>query len=137
VSVAGWYVAASHALSYAFATRVKKNRPLFAAVWWWGCQTASLRCEAPFLHVGFDEDEPHLAEVDMHLTRSVCADCRKEVLRFETVSNILEFLPVACEEERSGSWSVPNADNISLHIGWGVGGRYEWLVVAAVSVGHV
>jgi hypothetical protein len=133
----GLHVVVPHAFPYAVASRVQKDRALFATIGWWRGQTAGLWCQTPLLHVGFDEDKPHLAKVHMHVAWSVCAYCREEVLGLEAVRNIVEFLAVTGKEERSGSWSIANANDISLYECWPVCGRLEGLVVSPVSIRHV
>ena len=78
-----------------------------------------------------------MAKVDVHLARTVCAYGGEEVLSFETVSDVVEFLAVSCEEEGSSSGSVANSNDISLDVRGAIGGRVEGLVVSAVSVGQV
>jgi hypothetical protein len=130
-------IVAAHAFSDAVATRVQKNRALFAAVRWWRSQAASLWCETPLLHVGLDKDESHLSKVDVHLTGSVCADRRKEVLSLQAVRDIVELLAIASEKESAGPWSISNANDVSLDKSRAVCGGVEGLIVSSVSVGHV
>lgn len=106
---------------------------MLAAVWWWRGQTTRHRCQAPFLDVCLEEDEAALPEVDVYLTWSVCADCWEEVLSLETVSDVLELLAVAGEEDGAGSWAVAATNYIALDVGRPVWSWHEWLVVAAVS----
>jgi hypothetical protein len=127
-------VVASHAFPDALASRVQKNRSLLTAIWRRGSQAASLRGKAPFLHIGLDEDESHLSKVDMNLARSLSADRGEEVLRFETVCDIVQFLAVTGEEDGTSARPVPDSYNITLDICGTVSGRCEGLVVASVAV---
>ena len=106
---------------------------LLASVRWGWRKTACHGCQAPFLDVGFDEDEAALAEVDMHCARAVGADCGKEILGFESMGDIVEFLAVAGEEDSPGSGTVAYADDIALDVFWAIIGGREGLVVAAMA----
>lgn len=137
MSIACRNIVASHAFSNAFATGVQENRALFAPVGRWRCQAASLRSKTPLLHVGFNENESHLSEIDMHLARSLSTDGREEVLSLEAMCNIVKFLAVAGEENGSGAGPVANSNDVSLDICWSISGGCERLVVASVAVGSV
>lgn len=130
-------IVTSHAFPDAFTARVQENRALFAPVWRWWSQAASLWGESPFLYVGFNENESHLSKVDMHLTRSLGADRGEEVLSLESVCNVVKFLAIASEENRSSARSVTNSNDVSLNICGPVSGRCEGLVVASITVGSV
>ena len=69
----------------------------------------------------------------MHTTWSIGADSWEEVLRFEAVGDVFEFLAVACEEDGASSWAVAAADDIALDVGWAIGLWGEGLIIAAVS----
>lgn len=137
MSIACRDVVASHAFPDAISARVQENRSLFAAVRRWGSQAASLWGEAPFLYVCFDKDEAHLSKVDMYLARTLSANRRKEVLRLETMCNIIELLAVASEKNCPSSRPVADSDNVALDISWSVSGGCKRLVVASVAVGSV
>lgn len=68
---------------------------------------------------------------------TVGADCREEVGRLQTMDHVFELLPIAGEEYRAGSWTVPDANDIALHVLWAVGRGDKWLVVATMSGGKV
>jgi hypothetical protein len=93
--------------------------------------------KTPFLDISFDKHEPRLPEVDVHGAGPVRADGGEEVLRFEAVGDVVEFLAVAGEEEGSGAGAVADADDVALHVGGAVGGGGEGLVVAALAGGGV
>jgi hypothetical protein len=96
-----------------------------------------LWCQTPLLDISLDENETHLAEVDVYMAWSVCADSGEEVLGLEAVCDVVKLLAVSSEKEGSGSRSVSDADDISLDVCGTVGRGLEGLVVSAVSVGHV
>jgi hypothetical protein len=127
-------VVASHALPDAFAARVQKDRSLFATVRGRRSQAASLRSKTPFLYVGLNENESHLSKINVDLARSLCADCREEVLSLESVCNVVKLLAITCEKDCSCARPVPNSDNVSLNVSWSVSGRCEGLVVTSVAV---
>ena len=130
-------IVASHPFPDSFASRIQKNRSLFAAVRWGRSQATCLWGKTPFLYVGFNEDESHLSEVDMYLTRSLSANRGKEVLSLESMRNIVEFLAVTGEEDCSCARSVTNSNNIALDVGRSVSRGCEGLVVAPIAVGSV
>ena len=96
-------------------------------------ETARHGCEAPFLHIRFDENETHLSEVDMDCAGSIGTDCGKEILCFKSMGDVVELLAVACEEDRSTSRSVSNTDNVTLYILRAVTGWSEGLVEPTVT----
>ena len=110
---------------------------LFASVWRGRRKTACHGRQAPFLDVGFDEDETALAEVDMHCARAVGADCGEEVLGFQTVGHVVEFLAVAGEKDGARSGAVSDANNVALDVFRSVVCGSEGLVMAAVAGGGV
>ena len=119
------------------AAYVEEDTPLFTAIRWrWG-ETAGHGCETPLLDVGLDEDEARLSEVDVHGARPVGAHGWEEVLRFETVGDVLELLAVAGEEEGSSAGAVTDADYVALDVLRSVGCGGERLVVAALAGGCV
>lgn len=67
----------------------------------------------------------------MHGAGSVGADRGKEVLGFEAVGYVIEFLAVAREEERAGARAVADANDVALDVGRAVWSRGERLIVAA------
>ena len=123
------------ALSFtnAFPASFKQNAPLFAAVWWRWSKRACLRCKTPLLHVGLDENESHLTEVDVYIGRSIGANSREVVLALETVCDVLEPLAVACEENSSSSWAIAYTNHIALHEWWCVICSVERLVISPLA----
>lgn len=93
--------------------------------------------ETPLLNVCFNKHEPELAEVDVDVCGTVCADGREEVEGFDTVNYIVEFFPVACEEDCPGAGTVANTNYVALDVGRTVGGGGKGLVVAPVSGGGI
>ena len=89
---------------------------MFTAIRRWWCQTARHRCQSPFLHIRFDEHESGLSEVDVYGTGSVRADGWEEVLRFEAVGYVFEFLAIASEEDGAGPWTVATANDVALNV---------------------
>lgn len=129
--------ALSLSLPHAVPPTLKQNTALLAAVRRRRRQAAGLRREPPFLDVGLDEHEAQLAEVDVHLAGPVGADRGEEVLRFEPVRHVFEFLAVAREEHGSRARSVADADDVALDVLGAVGCPGEGLVVPAEAVGEV
>lgn len=123
-----------HAFSYAFPAAFEEDGTLFASVGGWRSETTCHGSQAPFLDICFDKDEAHLAEVDVYLAWTVCTDCGEEILRFEAVGYIVEFLAVAGKEKSSCARAVSNSNDVSLNEGRAVRGRCEGLVVTARSV---
>ena len=124
-------------LSYALTTRLKQDAALLAAIRRRRSQAARRGSQAPFLDVGLNEDEAHLAKVNVNSTRAVCADGWKEVLRFEIVGNFVQFLPVPGEEDAARSWPIANANHITLNIFRAVGDPVEWLIVPPLPVREI
>lgn len=87
--------------------------------------------------MSFDEDEAHLAEVNVHLAGSVGADRREPVLRLVPVTDVLELLAVAREEHSARARAVSDAYDVALYVFGPVGIRMEGLVVPACAVGNV
>jgi hypothetical protein len=102
------------ALTDAFPATFEENATLFASIWWRWCKTASHGSKTPFLDIGFNKDKAHLAEVDLDVARASGSDGGEEVLRFEAMSNILQFLSVAGEEDGSSARPVAYSDDVSL-----------------------
>lgn len=126
-------------MSRSFSTGLEEDTTLFASVRWRRCKTASHRCQSPLFHVGLDEDEPALTKVHMNGARSIGADCRKEILAFETVSDIVELLAIASEEYAASTWSISDPNNVTLDELGTVIGAAEWLIISPLtgrSVGH-
>lgn len=128
------------AVTAAMRTRVsilgtcfQQNASLLRAIWWWRCETASHRGQAPFLDVGFDEDEASLAKVDVDYGGTVGTDGGEEVLRLEPMHNLIELLAVPGEEDGACPRSITNADNIALHKLGPVGSCVEGLVVSTAA----
>jgi hypothetical protein len=111
----------------------QQNATLLGAIGRRRSQTASDRRQPPFLDVGLDENESSLSKVDVHRSRTVGADRRKEVLCLQTVDDLLQLLAVSCEEDGTGSRTVPNPNYVTLHKGRPIRRLAEWLVVATVA----
>lgn len=120
-------------LPHALPSALEQNATLLAAVWRRGRKTAGHRSQAPFLDIGFDEDEAHLAEVHVDVARAVGADGREEVLGFQAVGDVFELFAVAREEDGSGAWTVADADHVALFVGGCVLCARERLVVAPLT----
>lgn len=73
----------------------------------------------------------------MNLTRSVGTNRGEEVLRLESVCNVVQFLAITSKEECACSWSISNSDNVSLDKSRTVGRGSEGLVVSAISIRRV
>jgi hypothetical protein len=117
----------------AFPSSFEQDAALLASVWRGRCKTPRHGCEAPFFHVCFYENESHLSKIDVDCARPVGTDCWKEVLRFQSMGDIIELFAVAGEKYRATSRPVSNADNITLYILWAVGSWGERLIEATVT----
>ena len=73
----------------------------------------------------------------MHLTRTIGADGREEILGFEPAVDVVKFFAVACEEDLAVARAVAYAYYVALHVVGGVRCAGEGLVVAAQTVGYV
>ena len=51
----------------------------------------------------------------MDCARAVRTDGREEVLRFEPMRDIIQFLAIPRKENRACSWSVSNSNNVTLY----------------------
>lgn len=89
--------------------------------------------EAPLLDVGLDEDEAGLAKVDVDDAGAVGADGGEEVLRLDTVNDVLQFLTVAGEENGARPRAVADANDVALDVLRCVGRRVEGLVAPALA----
>ena len=105
---------------------------MLAAVRWWWSQAAGHGRQSPLLNIGFDEDESHLAEIDVNSTRAVSPNGREEVLAFQVVRELVQLLAVPGEENGAGARSVPYADDVSLDIRGSIRGGSEGLVPSAM-----
>lgn len=54
----------------------------------------------------------------MYLARSIRSDGREEILRFQAVRDVIEFLAVAREENGSSAGTVADAYDVAL-VEWG------------------
>ena len=112
----------------------EENTALLAAVRWRRGETACHGRKTPLLDIRFDKDEAHLAKVDLYVAGAVGADCREEVLRLEPVSNIVELLAVAGEEDSTASWPIAYSDYITSNVRRSIGRcRIERLVESAYA----
>ncbi len=73
----------------------------------------------------------------MDLTGTVRSEGGEEILSLEAMSDILEFLAVAGEEDGACEGTVAHPDNVALEILLSVGYRSEGLVVSTSSVGEI
>jgi hypothetical protein len=78
-----------------------------------------------------------LAEIDVDDTWTVGSDCREEVLRLETMRDLLELFAIPGEEDRASSRSIPYAYHISLDVLRTIIGGIEWLIVSSLARGEV
>jgi hypothetical protein len=69
--------------------RSKQNGIRLDAVGWWGSERARHGRKTPLLHIGLDKDETGLSKIDVNDARPVGSDCWEEVLRLQTVDDIL------------------------------------------------
>jgi hypothetical protein len=69
----------------------------------------------------------------MDCARSIGTDCRKEVLCFKSMCDIIKLLAVACEKYRSASRSISNTNNVALYILRTVSGWSERLIETTVT----
>lgn len=120
-------------LSDTFPAAFKKNASLFAAVRGRGCKAACHGGQTPLFDVCFNEDEPHLAKVHVHIARTSGSDSREEVLGLETMRHILQLSAVTCEEDSTSARSVTYTNNIALLVDGGIVGAGEWLIVPALA----
>jgi hypothetical protein len=116
MSITGRNVVTAHAFPDSFTTRIQEYRALLTTVRWWWSQTTCLWSKTPFLHVGFNENKSHLSEVYVDLAGPLSTNSREEVLRLETVCDIVQLLAVASEKDRAGARPVANSNDISLNI---------------------
>lgn len=107
------------------------------AVWWGWRQTPGHGRQPPFLDIRFYEHETALAKVDVDVTRAVCANCRKEILGFETVRDIIELFAIAREEDGARSGAVADTNDIAGCVGRAVLRGREWLVVTPGPGGEI
>jgi hypothetical protein len=97
-----------------FPPRLQQNAAGLGAIRRWRSQRASHWCEAPFLHISFDENKSGLAEVDVDSCRTVGADSGEEVLVLHSVAHVVQLLAVPSEENATCSGTVPTADDVAL-----------------------
>jgi hypothetical protein len=126
-----WDIALS--FTYAFTTSFQQNAPLLAAIGRRRCERTSLRCETPLLHVCFYENESHLAEVDVNISRAICANRGEEVLALKAVCDVLESFAVAGEENSTGPRAIAYAYYVALYESWRIVCCVERLVVSSLS----
>lgn len=99
---------------------------MLAAVGWWRRQTARHGSQAPFLDICLDKDESRLPKVDMHSAWTVRTHCWEKILRLETMSYVLELLPIPSEKNRACPRPITHSNYITLYylrsVSWGVEG---------------
>ena len=116
----------------------KQDTPRFTTIRRWLRQTSRHWRESPFLDICLDEDEAHLAEVDVHFTGAGRADRGEEVRVFQGMCYVFEFAAIAGEEDCPRTRAVADADDVADDVGRAVGGGgREGLVEAAVARGEV
>jgi hypothetical protein len=94
--------------------RFEQNAAAFAAVSWWGCQSAYTRGQTPLLYIGLNENKATLSKIDMQATRTVGANGGKEIVAVEPNERILEFPAVTCEENCPASWPIADTNDVSF-----------------------
>jgi hypothetical protein len=82
----------------AFSPGFEQYAALLASIRRWRGKTAGHWSQTPFLDIGFDKHEAHLAKVHMHRARPVGPNGWEEILRLEPVRDVVDLLPVAGEE---------------------------------------
>lgn len=97
-----------------FSSSLQQDAAGFGAVWRWGSQRARHWSQAPFLDIGFNENEASLAKVDVDSCGSVGANSGEEILVLHPMDRVIEFLAVASEEDATGSRAVSASNNIAL-----------------------
>lgn len=120
-----------------FCAALQQNATLLGAVRWRRRKASSDGRKAPFLDVGFDEDEAGLTKVDVNSGGPVGADGREEVLRLEAMDDFFEPLAVAGEENGARARTIADADNIALDELRTVGCAAKGLVVVAGAIGMI
>jgi len=117
--------------------RLQENAALLAAVRWRRREAASHRRKAPLFDVCFYKHKPTLTKVDVYSTRAVSAHRWEEILTFEPMGHIIQFLAVACKEHRACARSIPNANHVTLYVLRPVWSWVERLVIPSVTAGCV
>jgi hypothetical protein len=128
-----WWDVTAWRLPRAISSCFEEYAPLLTSIRWWWRKTACHRRQTPFLNVRLDENEPTLAEVHVHRARAVGTHRRKEILGLEAVGYIVEFLAITCEEDGSGSGTIPDAYHVTLHVFKTIVCGSEGLVVATLA----
>ena len=122
---------------HAISSCLQQYTALFTSVGRWRCKTSSHRRQAPLLDVCFNEHKPHLAKVDMDSAWSIRPNSRKEVLGFQSMSNVVQLFPIPREEYCPCSWSVSHTNYITLDVLRSIACRNEWLVKPSMAGGDV
>lgn len=117
----------------AVGARFQQNTTLLRSVRRRRREATGCGSQTPFLDIGLDKDETGLTKVDVDHSRTVGANSGKEVLRFETMNYLLEFLAVASKENSTCSRAVAHTDDVALHQLGTVGSGAKGLVVATGS----
>ena len=125
------------ALGLSLPARFEQDAALLAAVRWWRSKASCHGRQTPFLDVRLDKYEAGLAKIDVHGAGSVGADRGEEVLGFEAVGYVIEFLAVTRKEDRAGAWAVADANDVTLDVGRAIWSGREGLVVPAGPWGGV
>ena len=77
-------------------------------------ESAHHRRESPLFYIRLDEDEPCLAEVDVHRASRVGADGREEVVLVHPDVGVLKLLAVAGEEDGACARAVADAEDVAF-----------------------
>ena len=62
---------------------------------------------------------------------------RKEVLRLESLADLLETFAIAGEEDCTSPWTITHTNHIALHQWRTIRSAVEWLVVSASAGGGI
>jgi hypothetical protein len=123
--------------SSAFPAGLEQDAALLATIGWGRGQAPCHGGQPPFLHIGFNEYEAHLAKIDMNGAGTIGPNCWKQILGAVVVGDILQLLAIASKEDCPRARSVADADDIALEERGAIRCRCEWLVVSAVAGGLV
>lgn len=116
------------------SSSLEQDTILLTAIWRWWRQTSCYWCQAPFFDVCLDEHKSTLAEIYVDVAGAVGTNRRKEVLRFQTMYNIIQLFTVSRKKYRPRSRSIANSDYITLNIFGPVSGGGERLVIPPEAV---
>ena len=69
----------------------------------------------------------------MYGTRSIRANCREEILGFQTMGHVIKLFSIASEENRTRPRAIAHANYIALYVFWSVGCRCKRLIVPSLA----